>query len=48
MEVSLIAQEINKVVDKIFQLELELTEARKNFNKLHKQLEKWIEDNVKN
>ena len=46
MQVSLIAQEINKVVDKIFELELELKEARKSFNKLHKQLEQWVKDNT--
>ena len=48
MQVSIIAQEINKVLDKIIDLEWELKEARKSFNKLQKQLEQWVENNNNN
>ena len=43
--ISLIAQEMNKVIDKMFELEDELKETRKKFNALQKQLEHWVKYN---
>lgn len=48
IKVSIIAQEINKVLEKIFDLEWELKEAKKTFDKLQKQLEQWVEQNNQN
>ena len=43
--VSQIAQEINKVLDRILDLEWELREAKKQFNRLQKELEHWVKYN---